>query len=91
MAAPEKDARAPYELDPPQVERNTEAWRRYRRSRDLVRFQRDLDIWKRAGTLDHPRNAAKVAYRRECLQRWEDYLEGRITPHTGARPKRSEM
>jgi hypothetical protein len=69
--------RDPYEIDPPELPgRDSEAWRRYQRSRRLVQFRRDLASWARAGLLSHPRYVDKIRYRRESLERWEAFLDG---------------
>lgn len=52
------------------------ALRRYARAQRLTQFARELATWQRLGTLDHPRNAARVAYRRACLDNWATYLDG---------------
>ena len=77
----------PYDLDPPAQGRGTEVWRRYQRSLRLKQFARDLASWERQGWLDHPHFVEKIAYRRDCLARWEEYLNGAIAPFTGRKPK----
>ncbi len=76
----------PWHITPPAITQ-TEENRRYQRSLRLTQFQRDLDTWKRIGAIDNPRYAERVAYRRMCIERWQEYLDGKIEPPEGRKPK----
>lgn len=78
---------APWHTPAPDQAHDTPEFRRYRRALALTQFQRELDVWQRGGQIDHPRYAEKVAYRRMCIENWQSYLNGDITPHTGRKPR----
>lgn len=65
------------------------ASRRYARAARLTQFAGELRRWERLGTTPTPRMRAKVAYRRACLARWQDYLDGWTppSPQGGRRPR----
>lgn len=81
-------AKKPWYLPTPLESRATEAYRRYLRSLRLDQFARELAAWKLAGLLGDPALSERVAYRRLCLERWQEYLDGRIDPPEGRKPKR---
>ncbi len=49
--------------------------RRYKRALCLSKMQADLILWEQNGVIDLPHFAARVAYRRFCVEHWQDYLE----------------
>jgi hypothetical protein len=75
---------------PPPVPAQPEDHRRYQRSLRLTQFQRDIDRWRRAGLMEHPRYVERVAYRQHCLTHWREYLDGEIAPPEGRKPTRGE-
>ena len=81
----------PYEIvPPPPLGRDPEQWRRYSPSRRLAQFAHELEVWERAGLIAHPRYVDKARYRREALERWEEFLDGwtpeRTKAHDPGRP-----
>jgi len=77
----------PWRIKPPDQHHDTPDYRRYQRSLRLAQFQRELEVWQRGGQINHPRYAQKVAYRRLCLERWSEYLDGLIEPPEGRKPQ----
>lgn len=73
----------PWKVSVPDQHHDTEVYRRYQRSLRLSQFARDLAAWERVGMLDHPRYRERAAYRRTCIERWQDYLDGLIDPPPG--------
>jgi hypothetical protein len=78
----------PWHTDPPEIQRDEEAQRRYQRSLRLSQFQRELAAWERHGLIDNPRYTKRVAYRQMCLDNWSAYLDGAIDPPEGRKTKR---
>ena len=71
-----------YTPSPPQPE--AEARRRYQRALRLSQFARDIE--RGARLMMTP---AMLDYRRQCLDRWQDYLDGWTPPlpeRDGGRP-----
>lgn len=52
--------------------------RRYQRGVRLSQMIRDITRF-----VDVPYFAPRIAYWRECVERWEDYLDGKIAPPPG--------
>lgn len=77
----------PWHTDPPPSGRDTEEYRRYQRALRLSLFARELAAWAERGLLDSPHYAKRAGYRQMCLTRWQDYLDGRIAPPEGRKPK----
>jgi len=75
----------PWLATPPPHRESTEAELRYERAQRLSQFKQDVERG-----ISVMMSEERLAYRRACLDRWQDYLDGWTpgAPRAGGRPKR---
>lgn len=77
----------PWYVPLPDSRSDQEANRRYNRALRLSEMKRFMDGVPQMTANMQQHYADAITYRRECLERWQDYLNGKIEAPTGRKMK----
>lgn len=81
------DPKQPWYMTPPR-QGDREQLLRYQRALRLSTMQRENEVFQ--ANADHDltrRRNDMIKYRKYCIEHWQEYLDGKVAPYTGRRPK----